>query len=147
MPRFYTFEQKSEPRHDRRSSSLVRVADRLRLSFTKPQHKLSGYLIPYPCRQKCNSSHEVLAYRQTWLTCVIMSMRKRRSGAKAAAIDLDHEHQQKPFTQRATVGSTMNWIRRQPVWIVLAIASGACAAINGVFAKLYDNSIATHSHG
>ncbi|KAJ9650821.1 hypothetical protein H2198_009888 [Neophaeococcomyces mojaviensis] len=65
-----------------------------------------------------------------------MSMRKRRSGAKAAAIDLDHEHQQKPFTQRATVGSTMNWIRRQPVWIVLAIASGACAAINGVFAKL-----------
>ena len=27
--------------------------------------------------------------------------------------------------------------RRQPLWMVLAVASGACAAINGVFAKLY----------
>jgi hypothetical protein len=27
--------------------------------------------------------------------------------------------------------------RRQPVWLILAIASGACAACNGVFAKLY----------
>lgn len=32
--------------------------------------------------------------------------------------------------------SIMDWIKRQPVWMVLAIASGACAAINGVFAKL-----------
>jgi len=30
----------------------------------------------------------------------------------------------------------MDWIRRQPLWIVLAVASGTCAAINGVFAKL-----------
>lgn len=29
-----------------------------------------------------------------------------------------------------------NLLRRQPVWIILAISSGACAAINGVFAKL-----------
>jgi hypothetical protein len=28
-------------------------------------------------------------------------------------------------------------LRRQPVWLILAIASGACAACNGVFAKLY----------
>lgn len=28
-------------------------------------------------------------------------------------------------------------LRRQPVWIVLAVSSGACAAFNGVFAKLY----------
>lgn len=32
----------------------------------------------------------------------------------------------------------MDWIRKQPLWIVLGVASGACAAINGVFAKLYD---------
>lgn len=32
--------------------------------------------------------------------------------------------------------SIMDWIRRQPVWMVLAVASGTCAAINGVFAKL-----------
>lgn len=30
----------------------------------------------------------------------------------------------------------MGWAR-QNKWIVLAIASGACAAFNGVFAKLY----------
>ncbi|KPI35488.1 uncharacterized protein AB675_10932 [Cyphellophora attinorum] len=27
-------------------------------------------------------------------------------------------------------------LRRQPLWIILAVASGACAALNGVFAKL-----------
>lgn len=34
------------------------------------------------------------------------------------------------------VGDIMNTIRRQPQWIILAAASGACAAFNGVFAKL-----------
>jgi hypothetical protein len=28
-------------------------------------------------------------------------------------------------------------LRRQPVWLLLAVTSGACAAFNGVFAKLY----------
>lgn len=32
----------------------------------------------------------------------------------------------------------MGWVQ-QNRWIVLAIASGACAAFNGVFAKLYVN--------
>jgi hypothetical protein len=27
-------------------------------------------------------------------------------------------------------------LRKQPVWLLLAIASGSCAAFNGVFAKL-----------
>ena len=27
-------------------------------------------------------------------------------------------------------------LRRQPLWMVLAVSSGACAAFNGVFAKL-----------
>lgn len=30
----------------------------------------------------------------------------------------------------------MDVLRRQPVWLLLAVSSGACAAINGVFAKL-----------
>ncbi|OAG44912.1 hypothetical protein AYO21_00874 [Fonsecaea monophora] len=34
-------------------------------------------------------------------------------------------------------------LRRQPVWIVLAVSSGACAAFNGVFAKFLSSSIAT----
>lgn len=41
-------------------------------------------------------------------------------------------------TQQTDQTSTadMGWIR-QNQWVVLAIASGACAAFNGVFAKLY----------
>ncbi|ERF74340.1 hypothetical protein EPUS_02027 [Endocarpon pusillum Z07020] len=34
-------------------------------------------------------------------------------------------------------------LRRQPVWLLLAIASGACAAFNGVFAKLTTTSLTT----
>lgn len=37
--------------------------------------------------------------------------------------------------------SVMDWIRKQPLWIVLAVASGSCAAINGVFAKLTTTSL------
>lgn len=36
----------------------------------------------------------------------------------------------------ATAGIMSNLLRKQPVWLLLAIASGACAAFNGVFAKL-----------
>ncbi|KIV93965.1 hypothetical protein, variant [Exophiala mesophila] len=32
--------------------------------------------------------------------------------------------------------SVLGALRRQPVWIVLAVSSGTCAAFNGVFAKL-----------
>ena len=28
-------------------------------------------------------------------------------------------------------------LRKQPLWLLLAIASGSCAAFNGVFAKLF----------
>jgi len=34
--------------------------------------------------------------------------------------------------------------RRQPVWMVLAVSSGACAAFNGVFAKLTTTSLTSH---
>jgi len=36
----------------------------------------------------------------------------------------------------ASWSSLVETLRRQPVWIVLAVSSGACAAFNGVFAKL-----------
>ena len=32
-------------------------------------------------------------------------------------------------------------------WLVLAIASGACAAFNGVYAKLYASAFLTATHG
>ncbi|KAI1081573.1 hypothetical protein F5B20DRAFT_534450 [Whalleya microplaca] len=42
---------------------------------------------------------------------------------------------------------TMSWTARNQ-WIVLAMASGACAAFNGVFAKLTTNDLTSHiSHG
>lgn len=39
-------------------------------------------------------------------------------------------------TANGHIADFQNLLRRQPVWIILAISSGACAAINGVFAKL-----------
>ncbi|KIW33711.1 uncharacterized protein PV07_00539 [Cladophialophora immunda] len=35
-------------------------------------------------------------------------------------------------------------LRQQPVWIVLAVSSGACAAFNGVFAKLTTTSLTSN---
>lgn len=42
----------------------------------------------------------------------------------------------KTHTARAAEVDGMSWAERNH-WIVLAVASGACAAFNGVFAKLY----------
>ena len=39
----------------------------------------------------------------------------------------------------------MDILRRQPVWIILAVSSGACAALNGVFAKLYVSLFSRHA--
>lgn len=37
----------------------------------------------------------------------------------------------------------MDFLRRQPLWLLLSISSGTCAAINGVFAKLTTTSLTT----
>jgi hypothetical protein len=37
----------------------------------------------------------------------------------------------------------MSLPKTKPAWLMLAIASGGCAAVNGVFAKLYD-SLTSH---
>jgi hypothetical protein len=43
-------------------------------------------------------------------------------------------HNRKP---EKTVPNRMSqMLRKQPLWLLLAIASGSCAAFNGVFAKL-----------
>lgn len=61
-----------------------------------------------------------------------MSLRKRRH----EAADKSPVHESQSAAAPTYVSDSMDWIRRQPLWIVLAVASGACAAINGVFAKL-----------
>jgi hypothetical protein len=38
-------------------------------------------------------------------------------------------------TETTTITTTMSWMERNR-WVVYALASGACAAFNGVFAKL-----------
>lgn len=48
------------------------------------------------------------------------------------------EERAKSLSNTRESENIMDWIRKQPLWIVLGVASGACAAINGVFAKLYD---------
>lgn len=61
-----------------------------------------------------------------------MAPRKR----KARRADQPAERTVQVPTNSTTIEVGMEWLRRQPLWIVLAVASGACAAINGVFAKL-----------
>jgi drug/metabolite transporter (DMT)-like permease len=39
-------------------------------------------------------------------------------------------------TPKGHLATIHNLLRRQPIWVILAVSSGACAAINGVFAKL-----------
>ncbi|KEF53130.1 uncharacterized protein A1O9_11038 [Exophiala aquamarina CBS 119918] len=72
--------------------------------------------------------------------------RKRRSKGKQAVKELrtssssDISHDILPEDMTAT-SSIVAALRRQPVWIVLAVSSGACAAFNGVFAKLTTTSL------
>ncbi|CAJ2514209.1 Uu.00g023280.m01.CDS01 [Anthostomella pinea] len=47
-----------------------------------------------------------------------------------------------PTEAEAEEALTMSWAARNQ-WVVLAIASGACAAFNGVFAKLTTNGLTT----
>jgi hypothetical protein len=39
-------------------------------------------------------------------------------------------------SKETAVTNMSSLLRKQPVWLLLAIASGSCAAFNGVFAKL-----------
>lgn len=57
--------------------------------------------------------------------------RKRAPQEAQAAFQKLQDGQQQPPPETMS-----NFLRKQPVWLVLAIASGGCAAINGVFAKL-----------
>lgn len=57
---------------------------------------------------------------------------KSESGPPSSSITIVKS----PVTKGSEKGA-MEWYRQQPAWIILALASGTCAAINGVFAKLY----------
>lgn len=61
-----------------------------------------------------------------------MSELRNRKVDKAQTPDIQY----KRLPQALETRNSMDWVRRQPLWIVLAVASGTCAAINGVFAKL-----------
>lgn len=63
-----------------------------------------------------------------------MPVTHRKPGTKKSQAKTVPAVKGAPSTKSWT--SNMDWLRRQPVWIILAVASGTCAAINGVFAKL-----------
>lgn len=77
--------------------------------------------------------------------------RKRKSKGKQAVEERrnspssDNSQDILPEDMTAT-SSVVAALRRQPVWIVLAVSSGACAAFNGVFAKLYVHSLSYLTH-
>jgi hypothetical protein len=39
-------------------------------------------------------------------------------------------------SEKTALNRMSQMLRKQPLWLLLAIASGSCAAFNGVFAKL-----------
>jgi hypothetical protein len=59
-------------------------------------------------------------------------------GGKSKDESLLRNRKPDPLTHsKRTVPDRMSqMLRRQPLWLLLAIASGTCAAFNGVFAKL-----------
>ncbi|XXG99342.1 hypothetical protein Hte_005679 [Hypoxylon texense] len=81
------------------------------------------------------------------------AVRERRKGpvavAAAAAAAATKQKKHNGPVPPADIGSQetetmpVSWATRNQ-WIVFAIASGACAAFNGVFAKLTTNELSTH---
>ncbi|KAK5034108.1 hypothetical protein LTS07_003028 [Exophiala sideris] len=65
-----------------------------------------------------------------------MSGPRRRTTQRRVDSDLPEENQSLAPVRNMENTSIVAALRRQPVWIVLAVSSGACAAFNGVFAKL-----------
>jgi hypothetical protein len=72
--------------------------------------------------------------------------RKPGSGDRHVAADGDKSNDEsllrsrKPDTfahsEKTAPNRMSQMLRKQPLWLLLAIASGSCAAFNGVFAKL-----------
>ncbi|KAI0109851.1 hypothetical protein F4814DRAFT_380631 [Daldinia grandis] len=69
------------------------------------------------------------------------SVRARKPGVAAAAAAAAAE--KKDDDAAGDSAAMVSWTVRNR-WIVFAIASGACAAFNGVFAKLTTNELSTH---
>ena len=70
-----------------------------------------------------------------------MPARKRRNAGLPRDESAVNARTAKEVVGEDTRATMITFLQRQPVWIVLAVASGACAAFNGVFAKLYDQNI------
>jgi hypothetical protein len=66
-----------------------------------------------------------------------MAVKQRKTKSQADASAAEKLASPSPAPPVDSNMSLLDVLRRQPLWIVLAVASGACAALNGVFAKLY----------
>ncbi|KAI0870685.1 hypothetical protein GGS24DRAFT_95963 [Hypoxylon argillaceum] len=66
------------------------------------------------------------------------ALKQRRTGVAGSVAA-----QGKKISREMTADATMSWTARNQ-WMVYAVASGACAAFNGVFAKLTTNDLTGH---
>ncbi|KAI1386105.1 uncharacterized protein F4822DRAFT_305400 [Hypoxylon trugodes] len=74
----------------------------------------------------------------------VRARKKQQAGEKQGAVKSETGNGPTPSEDDLAMPS---WATRNK-WIVFAIASGACAAFNGVFAKLTTNELSTHiAHG
>jgi len=67
-------------------------------------------------------------------------MHRRKKQQQNVDHDGEGDSDKLPLQPHPSPTPTVARMHRQPVWLLLAIASGACAACNGVFAKLYVSS-------
>jgi len=66
-----------------------------------------------------------------------MTIWRLGSAAEAGTLQITTPTPTIPPHNTVATHPTMSFIKTQPAWLLLAIASGGCAAFNGVFAKLY----------
>ncbi|KAI1172693.1 hypothetical protein F4777DRAFT_560549 [Nemania sp. FL0916] len=71
------------------------------------------------------------------------TLKQRRPDAEKRALLPSKEAEGTEGKAGADLALTMPWTTRNQ-WVVYAVASGACAAFNGVFAKLTTNDLTTH---
>jgi FtsZ-interacting cell division protein ZipA len=79
-----------------------------------------------------NRNHQSGSYNATTFTRSISSSHREERDEREREEDDDDEEEEEEEEEE----QMMENISRKSQWILLAVASGACAAFNGVFAKL-----------
>jgi hypothetical protein len=84
-----------------------------------------------------NSNHTTLSQRHPLNTSAIPEALATRPPAVAEFLGSSIHKKKLELTRKGEMAPGFQDLSRKSQWIALAIMSGACAAFNGVFAKLY----------